>query len=704
MIEKNEGCTENIIPEIALNYILAGKWDVVGKGVWTKYKQDFSAISFEDRTDIHQAEKKLEGASVFGCESLVWKRYSSVNTVYEYAKQHPQEGKAAYSSLMATNDTSLYGEYNFFAPPIRKIIYNSSEPGSEDLSSIFFLDGLDSDKYCVESTELHQGSTTQCLDSNKYRVEYIIQKYDTEKDDSKNGSTPTLTEYRLEVKNIMLRLFSVGVVMLSFHTQAVRYKTYQYIENKWKKINREIPVEKNFCNCGSLGRRMFQPFINKDNNDCAETASYSCLLFHKNQAGKSDSSDAVHIPICYNMDAYDHIMHLHAPSIPFLRPNIPYASPHNRFAHPNCLCFLEMLFNKRCISYERAKEVVSKTTVENSIIISPFHDDRMYVHGYFYDTSPKGLPSVLKNAFPHRKNILSGCDVNSYWQNILIKWCAVTQLDKDCSATCCNLEMIAEQLDRDTYSRWTGVGTHYAITSTNFIMAINDASYPFLFDNMQWHYFQLFLIGLLQRCSVLRFCEEAAAIMSQSTRHKDVPKLCDSMRNQYIIFLNSIWWKEVSLQIQGQEMYKKLSLNMEIGDNIKQLDEALNELYDYNDGVYQGKVSGVLTLFSTASLIWAGVELIGFVYEGLTGKKIPLNQYIAHIPCLAKLNDRYPIIVTLLGCLLAGIVAYLISKLIYKVAGNSKNKKYQRKDIKDARSKSAHHSKSKKSLLGIFKH
>jgi len=682
---------------VGLNFILAGKWDVIPRHIIRyerkKFKADNSQLPIADRTDIEEAAKKILGLQVIEeqtlkagrkVKALSWKEFDPISTVRQYAEEKAR-GKgqivrelSQYQALIDTNDTPLYGESQFFSPPIRKIMYNSKDPGSSELSRLFYLEGL-------KPTDPKGG----------YHAEYIIQYYD--------HFNKVLTEYRLRIRNIILRLFSVGVMMLSIHTENVEVRQLKKNEkdekDEWEAVEKsKLPsVEQVFCNCGSIGRRMYQPYIEAQSNRCIEAAVFSGIRFyHREVAGKAEKTDQTKqrengnqstesdkdvpdkcIPICYNAEAHPlapdkcRQWGLYEWQIPDSR-----KEGHRKFAHPNSLCFLEELFPGACISFNRWNETFDSDRSETPIIITPFHDDRMYLHGYYVDPSPDGIPNQMKKDYPLREELLkpgSTC----HCQDALKKWYAVSQMDRNCSESCTDLEMIRQQIERDTYSRWVGWGTVYALTSTNCLMVLNSSDEQYLITNMQWHYFQLFLIALLQRCSTLRFYEEAAAIMNQSVQNKDIPELCDSLRSQYIIFLNSVWWKEVSLQIQGQEMYRMLSANMEIDDNVKQLDEALSELYEYNEGVYQKKISSAMNLFAVVGSVWAIIELLAFIHKGVTGAEYPNLKVISNF-CLnfcGKAGDF------ILWLLVSGIITCLLYWSINKKKSlfKRKGRKYSRR-------------------------
>ena len=650
-----------------LNFILAGKWDFVPGNKYKQYIEDRAVIPYAKRTDIETASKRIEGAKVKDSE-LQWATYPPIDKISK--KGGNAEGgnpPLAYEPLIGKKDSPLYGEYQFFSAPIRKIIYNSGLPGSRELSRIFYLKPSNNSGTPKQFSSEDSGTLSNC--------EYVVQYYDCGRN--------TLTEYRMPVTDIMLRLFGVGVMMLSIHTQGAEVRMLAKHGDQWRFSTevQSLSPEEIFCNCGSIGRRMYQPFINgrctmgdkayqqccgcgrnnggssgaKYCNACCETAVYSCLLFNRTQ-----------IPICYNWDAYPKTEAdgLLKPSFPEKRREL-----HKRFAHPNSLCFLEELFydnelqEGRMISRERFEELHRSRNPK--IVVNPFQDDRMYLHGYYVDASPDGVPTQLKTAYPSREELLKS-DNHSDEQNTLRKWYAISQMDRNCFASCQDMEMLRQQIERDTYARWVGWGTAYALTANSCLMVLNDSSVGYLIDNMQWHYFQLFIVALLQRCSTLRFYEEAAAIMNQSTGIKNVPLLCDSLRSQYIIFLNSVWWKEVSLQIQGQEMYRMLSENMEIDDNVKQLDEALSELYEYNEGVYQKKISNSLNLFSIAGVIWAVVELVGFLYTGVNPNEDAniIADSLSHWPNLQAFCSMHPRLATFICCVIIAAITAGINKLV----------------------------------------
>jgi hypothetical protein len=173
-----------------------------------------------------------------------------------------------------------------------------------------------------------------------------------------------------------------------------------------------------------------------------------------------------------------------------------------------------------------------------------------------------------------------------------------------------NKKMQVELTEKYTYTRWAGYGTLFGFTKDSFVALSQDV--PALLSNyapdlrlqMKTLYYQMAVLSLAQRVSVLRFSGEVSSL-ADITKKAENKKLVENIKilyRNYIEFINKINYKEITPYIQGIEMYTYFRNVTQIQDNVKNLDEELNELFTYiklQEDEKQGEEAHMLTKIAT---------------------------------------------------------------------------------------------------------
>lgn len=153
------------------------------------------------------------------------------------------------------------------------------------------------------------------------------------------------------------------------------------------------------------------------------------------------------------------------------------------------------------------------------------------------------------------------------------------------SMMCQSVKMTRELLEKHTYDRWAGYGTLFGISRYSFMCltssfeTLKNNKADFIVTHIRTMYFQMVSLLLAQRASVLRFSDEVNEISSL----KD-DRLGDStskLYHSYIHFINKLFFREVTAQDQGIELYNKAMEIMQIEKHVKDLDAEIAELHQY---------------------------------------------------------------------------------------------------------------------------
>ena len=194
-------------------------------------------------------------------------------------------------------------------------------------------------------------------------------------------------------------------------------------------------------------------------------------------------------------------------------------------------------------------------------LIQPLLDDRMFVVCWYGDNK---YSNIIKN------------DINL--END--KWYKFVFIDKDKMVQ--NSAMQKELIVKSTYTRWQDYGTLYGITRYSFVALTDssDFSKNVLLNHMRTIYFQLIILLLAQRSSIIRFSDEITAISDIDEKNSESSKISNLYKN-YLRFKNKLYFKEVTAQEQGIELYDKAREIMRIDSDIKDLSNEIVALNSY---------------------------------------------------------------------------------------------------------------------------
>jgi Mg2+ and Co2+ transporter CorA len=198
-----------------------------------------------------------------------------------------------------------------------------------------------------------------------------------------------------------------------------------------------------------------------------------------------------------------------------------------------------------------------------SLDIKPLLDDRMFVISHVMDND---ISENMKKDY--KKDLL---------------WYKYVFADSY-SLNCQNDVMRKSLIEQSTYDRWSDYGTLYGITRYSFVCLSDnsDFSYDVINQHIRRHYFQMMSLVLAVRASIIHFSDKVTNI-STIASEKKLSDEVSRFYKMYIQFVNRIYFREISPQEQGIELYTKALEIMQIEKNIKDLDQEIAELFHYSD-------------------------------------------------------------------------------------------------------------------------
>ena len=325
------------------------------------------------------------------------------------------------------------------------------------------------------------------------------------------------TCYELEIDKILLHVYTTGVGILSYHLKNTNYKDRSDI----LKIN-------------EFGRRIYPQFLDEHSFTKATKGAFLAdsieVKFDEEKCFKEDFS------------YFDDIEKIRQD---------PGKLP----------AFITGLLSDRFVT---KKSEASR----GDIYIDPVVDDRMFVLCSFADDqlcTQLAKYDKSKGAYNYRSN--------DEWYKFLF-------IDTE-TPTCKSIPMKEELLEAHTYDRWIGKGKCilYGFSRYSFVILTTESS-SFFAQHLKTVYLRMIILALVQRASVLRFSREVTHI-SALKKNRDTTKRIRSLHESYTHFANKIYFREVTAQEQGIDLYDRIVQVMKIERDVKDLNRQIDELHQY---------------------------------------------------------------------------------------------------------------------------
>jgi hypothetical protein len=335
----------------------------------------------------------------------------------------------------------------------------------------------------------------------------------------KNG-----TSFHLELDAIGLSFYSTGVGIISFHC-----------------YNREYTEKEAILKINQYGRRLYPPFFTIDSEKVSTQAFFDDENWENGLQGAKDAELAQAIVLVKDNNDI-----LAAEDFGVLAGVAPGLK-----STPGLL------------------QQLLPSSLLSSLYISPVLDDRMFVVCWYGN-------DVLADSVKTRQFGLQSDDRDWWYKFVFV----------DGGYKTCQNESLTRQLLREHSNlRWGDFGTLYGVSRYSIVcltktFATNEYS-KIICAHLQTHYFKLAELALLQRGCVMRFSDEVTDISDLYENKPAIGAPISSLYKQYIRFVNKIYFREVTAQEQGIELYDMLQKHMRIAEQVKSLDNEIEELHNY---------------------------------------------------------------------------------------------------------------------------
>ncbi len=335
-------------------------------------------------------------------------------------------------------------------------------------------------------------------------------------------------DYNLKIDKIQLNAYDVGVGILSFHLSTDEFTKEGLNTSDILRIN-------------DFGRRIYPQFLG---NNFSLKDTHLAFLAKKIGIQVDDT-------LMFETD-FSHNF----------RENADYLPAH----------ILDLLGADK---FETSVSDFSKVN-QSRINIQALIDDRMFVLSMLADNSEIAKMRTYTTDVAYSKNF-------DFWQQFVF-------VDGK-SPSSPDSSFAKELLSKATYTRWLAYSALYGVSRYSFVMLSSVGDFPcsVLKPHLSTLYFQMVQLVLLQRAGILRFSSEVTRITLaidsyENSEDKSFDKINTQARilyKNYIEFRNQLYFREVTAQDQGIELYDMIQQALRVENHIKELDSEIEELHRY---------------------------------------------------------------------------------------------------------------------------
>lgn len=241
--------------------------------------------------------------------------------------------------------------------------------------------------------------------------------------------------------------------------------------------------------------------------------------------------------------------------------------------------------------------------------IIPVIDDRMFTVCWYGN-----------DALSQRLRMQTG---NGYGYESSDTWYSLIFIDKSVGSGIANKEMLRELIKTATYQRWAEYGTLYGITRYSLICVTDtgEFGYNIIRNHMQRIYYQMAIILLAQRASILKFSNDVSKVSKKIGEIKVLKEAADEVKkihSSFIHFINRLWFTEVTPQEQGIEMYSMALKTMGLTDQLNELRHEIKELYEFLEIEYEKEVNKKLHILNAIAVYLLPITII----SGILGMSV----------------------------------------------------------------------------------
>ncbi|MEN4045375.1 CorA family divalent cation transporter [Sulfurimonas sp. NWX367] len=267
--------------------------------------------------------------------------------------------------------------------------------------------------------------------------------------------------------------------------------------------------------------------------------------------------------------------------------------------------------------------------------IKPIIDDRMFLLSQYHNDDIVNKLKVFdedKNEYAYAKS--------DFWYEYLF-------VDGN-GKTCQSRHMCQKLITESSYDRWIESGTLFGISRYSFVsLTGKEFGNNILLGHTRTIYFQMFTLLLAYRASIIKFSDEIQN--TTDNKNRDLSQSTRKLYKKYLNYLNKLYFKELTAQDQGIELYNQAMQIMEIPKYMHDLDNEMNELHTFVEMIEEkettktmNKLTELGTIFLPGTFI-AGMLGMNVLPAGISGWLWSGVTFLGIFYVTKKITQRYNI-------------------------------------------------------------
>ena len=297
----------------------------------------------------------------------------------------------------------------------------------------------------------------------------------------------------------------------------------------------------------------------------------------------------------------------------------------------------------------------SNRVQKECFFIQPILDDRMFVVSWYGSEIAKDI------AKEYEKNDL-------WYRYVFVDGGNKTVQDE---------KMQKELIEKATYTRWKNDATLYGVSRYSFV-ALCDGEWfcaNVIFNHMKHHYKDMALYVLANRATMVRFFDEIRSIARLKREQEQFYDRTKELYYLYLEFMSRLFFREITPQDQGIELYQKLLGWFDFDKDIKDLENEIEKLHNIADmELTKQEQEGMNLLSKIGFWLLPPSLLAGFLGMNIFGGEV---FRFSDFPHLQKCFHQYPILSAVISFFAVLIVGFGMGWMLEKIFKNliAKSKK-----------------------------
>lgn len=426
--------------------------------------------------------------------------------------------------------------------------------------------------------------------------------------------------YSLKIESILLNIYNTGTGILSFHLR--NYK--------------DTTSSDDILRINQFGRRLYPPFFGLSDFSALSgepdesTPFWSLKLVKEKELadkiwiGRKDSNGMDPSDLCEDFTKYQNIFE------------------QSKYKH-RLPSIISKLFPE---NFLLEKHKTSEKEKAKGIELHPIIDDRMFVICWYANSEISDKLCVRSSSEIH---------LSEWWYKYVF-------VDHD-DTTCKNEKMFRELIEQSTYNRWSDYGTFFGISRYSFVVLASRSAPLFVLRHVQTLYYKMAELCLIQRATVLSFTDEVTHISQEMLKEKSSKKIFQkiaSLYKMYLVFINRIFFKEVTAQDQGIEIYDMIQKNMRINEDVFAIDKQIEELHNYAGFEKENENNELLSFITVVGVIFLPLSLIASLMEWHVLEDFFLSGGQLSAPFWLRIG-----VVILISCVMIFVMDFITKFRIY---------------------------------------